>query len=401
MATVLEPTRAATADDHASGGALLLTGATGFVGMEVLARYLERSDRRIYALIRARDDEQAEARLRDTLAACTGEPDGWGERVTAVAADIEQPELGLDPERRAALASQVSDVLHVAASVSFTLSLEKSRQINVEGTKRLLEFADLARESGGLRRFSYVSTAYVAGTHEGEFREEHLDVGQGFRNPYERSKFEAEKLIEEWRDRLPIQVFRPSIIVGERDTGWTASFNVLYTPLKAFSRGAYRVVPAQRKAPVDVVPVDYVADAIFELSSSDDAGLDTYHLVAGDRATTVGRLVHLSAEYFRRRAPLLLPPSLYERVVHPLLMRFSRGRRRRVLEQTKVFFPYFSMRVVYDDSRARGRLEPAGIRVTPVEGYFQRLADFAVGTRWGRARVNRAQARRDRTPVRS
>jgi long-chain acyl-CoA synthetase len=373
---------------------LLMTGATGFVGMEVLARYLERSDRRIYALIRAGDEGEAEARLRSTLAACTGSADAYADRVVAVPGDIEQPDLGLDRERRAWLAERVTDILHVAASVSFSLPLERSREINVEGTRRLLEFAELCNSGERLRRFSYVSTAYVAGTHEGEFREDQLDVGQDFRNPYERSKFEAEKLVDSWRGRLPIQVFRPSIIVGERDSGWTASFNVLYTPLKAFNRGAFRAVPGRRSAPVDVVPVDYVADAIFELSNGPGSGLSTYHLVAGRRATTVGRLVGLSAAHFRRRAPLLLPPRIYRRLLHPLLVRLSRGPRRRALQKTEVFFPYFSTRLVYDDRRARTRLEPAGIRVTPVETYFRRLADFAVATRWGRAMVDRAQARR-------
>jgi hypothetical protein len=75
-------------------------------------------------------------------------------------------------------------------------------------------------------------------------------------------------------------------------------------------------------------------------------------------------------------------------------VRLSRGPRRRALQKTEVFFPYFSTRLVYDDRRARTRLEPAGIRVTPVETYFRRLADFAVATRWGRAMVDRAQARR-------
>ena len=104
----------------------------------------------------------------------------------------------------------------------------------------MLELAELCRRRGGLRRFSYVSTAYVAGTHDGEFSEDQLDVGQGFRNPYERSKFEAEQLVRAYRGRLPIQVFRPSIIVGERATGWTVSFNVLYAPLKAFAAGRLR-----------------------------------------------------------------------------------------------------------------------------------------------------------------
>ena len=135
------------------------------------------------------------------------------------------------------------------------------------GRARCSTSASSAQSRGGLGHFAYVSTAYVAGTHEGVFNEDDLNVGQDFRNPYERSKFEAEQLVRGYSDRLPIQVFRPSIIVGEHSSGWTMSFNVLYSPLKAFSRGALPAIPAKRGAPVDVVPVDYVADAVFEVAN--------------------------------------------------------------------------------------------------------------------------------------
>src|SRR5204863_5985469 len=125
---------------------------------------------------------------------------------------------------------------------------EASRRTNVEGTRRVLEFAERCHERGGLRRLCYISTAYVAGEHSGPFSEDDLDVGQRFRNPYEQSKFEAERLVTRWPSRMPITVVRPSIIVGESDSGWTASFNVLYWPLRAFARGVYAVLPARRDA---------------------------------------------------------------------------------------------------------------------------------------------------------
>jgi thioester reductase-like protein len=382
----------------ADQGAVLLTGATGFVGMELLARYLERSDRHLCVLVRASDEDQARRRVRSTLESVIGESEGHASRVSVVPGDIESDGLALEPEAVRRLAERVSEIVHAAASVSFSLPLEESRQINVEGTRRLLEFAEQCRERGGLRRFSYLSTAYVAGTHAGEFREDQLEVGQDFRNAYERSKFEAEQLVRSRRGRLPIQIFRPSIIVGERPTGWTASFNVLYAPLKAFSRGAFPALPARRSAPVDVVPVDYVADAVFELCQQPvrEDRVETYHLVAGRRATTVGRLVELSARYFQRRPPRLLPPTLYQRLIHPLLVRLRSGRPRQALRRSEVYFPYFSMRVRYDDRRARRRLEPAGIRVTRVERYFNRLADFATRSRWGEAAPSRAEAWRSK-----
>ena len=129
----------------------------------------------------------------------------------------------------------MSTIVHCAASVSFDLPLGEARAINLEGTRRMLEFAGLVRESGGLERYGHVSTAYVAGTHAGRFAECDLDVGQGFRNSYEQSKFEAEQLVRS-QDGLPFTILRPSIVVGDRRSGWTSAFNVLYWPLRAFAR---------------------------------------------------------------------------------------------------------------------------------------------------------------------
>ncbi|TMK74654.1 MAG: NAD-dependent epimerase/dehydratase family protein [Actinobacteria bacterium] len=275
--------------------------------------------------------------------------------------------------------------------------------MNVEGTRRLLEFAELCQRRGqGLRRFCHISTAYVAGDHAGEFTEDQLEVGQGFRNAYERSKFEAELLVRERSAQLPILILRPSIVVGERSSGWTSSFNVLYPPLKAFARGAYPVIPARRSTPVDVVPVDYVADAVYELVEGSKDGLGVYHLVSGRRATTVGRLIGHSARYFRRRPPHLVSPPIYRRLLHPMLIRVSGERQRRALRRTESLFPYFSMRVRFDDRRARSRLERAGIRAPSLDSYFDRLLDFADYSRWGRSLPQRvapaSPARRDRGP---
>ena len=367
-------------------GAVLLTGATGFVGSQVLVRYLGRTERRVYALVRAGDPDEAAQRLRDVVAPLGAELPA--ERVVAVPADLERDGLGLDRERREQLAGEVTDIVHAAASVSFSLPLAESRAINVEGTRRILDFAHLCRRRGGLRRMAYVSTAYVAGTHPGSFTEDDLEVGQTFRNPYEHSKFEAEQLVRRDRRRLPIQIFRPSIVVGESSTGWTQAFNVLYTPLKAFVQGRLPVLPARASAPVDVVPVDYVADAIVELTDR-PADEGTYHLVAGRRATSVGELIGLAAGHVDRSAPLVLPPAPYRRLLHPLLKRRAPARRRRALERLETFVPYFAMDVTYDDRRARGALAPSGIEAPPIGRYFGRLMDFAERSHWGRRRLGR------------
>ena len=258
-------------------------------------------------------------------------------------------------------------MVHCAASVSFDLSLPESRRVNVDGTRHVLELAERCER---LERLSYISTAYVAGEPRRLFGEDELDVGQPFRNPYERSKFEAERMLRERGDGMPLQILRPSIVVGDSRTGRTSSFNVLYGPLKAFARGAIPAIPARRSSPVDIVPVDYVADRTVDLAESGPDG--TFHLVAGRNATTVGRLLKLAAAQLGRKPPAVLPPTAYNRLLHPWLRRKYSGVRR-----MEVYFPYFSMRVRFDDRR----LGPA----PPVEGYFHRLVEFAERARWGRA----------------
>lgn len=381
-----------------TSGGVLLTGATGFVGMELLVRYLERTDRRVYALVRGGDDREVAARLERTLLSLFGADHPYAERVVALRGDITHLALGLRRNGEE-LAEQVSEIVHCAASVSFELGLGASRAINVEGTRRMLEFAERCHRRGGLRRLSYISTAYVGGEHRGCFSEDELDVGQAFRNAYERSKFEAERLVSDSCGQLPITVLRPSIVVGECDSGWTASFNVLYWPLRAFAHGAYAALPARRDAPVDVVPVDYVADATFALSQAREAEGATFNLTAGAHTSSVGELVELASAFFRRPAPRLIDPAVYRRVVHPLLVRSSRDQRyRRALARSEVFFPYFATKTVYDDRRARAALRGAGIGPAPLRTYFDRLVEFALAAEWGRRPIPRAGAAAAVTP---
>ena len=374
---------------------ILLTGATGFLGMELLARYLERTDRRIYALVRGADEHDVAARVERTLGCLFGPGHAHRDRVVAVRGDLTHARLGLGRRGAEALAEQVSEIVHGAASVSFESELSTSRAINLEGTRRALEFAQRCQARCGLRRFTYISTAFVAGEHDGCFSEDDLVVDQRFRNPYEQSKFEAECLVTRWRARLPVTVVRPSIVVGERDSGWTASFNVLYWPLRAFSRGAYAAVPARRDAPVDVVSVDYVADAIFALSQLPEAVGTTFHLTAGRQASTVGELGELASAFFERPEPQVIDPTVYRRLVHPLLLRASRDERhRRALRRSELFFPYFAAKVRYDDRRSRAALHGTGIEPSPLSAYFDRLVEFALAAQWGRRQIPRRSVAR-------
>jgi len=373
-------------------GAVFLTGATGFLGMELLARYLEQTERRIYALVRGADELEAHRRIQRTLLELFGPVHRYADRVVALRGDVTQVGMGIAPSIDR-LAERVDEIVHCAAAVSFELPLEQSRVINVDGTRRVLEFAERCQARGGLRRMSYISTAYVAGEHAGCFSEDDLDHGQRFRNGYEQSKFEAECLVHRSLEELPITVFRPSIIVGEQHSGWTGSFNVLYWPLRVFSRGTYVALPGRHAAPVDVVPVDYVADAVLALSRIPEAEGATFHLTAGTQASSVGELIELATRFFRRRVPWLVDPSVYHRAVHPMLLRGAQDERvRMALQRSEVYFPYFAMRVHFDDRRARVALRGAGIATPPLASYFDRLVRFAIASQWGRRRITRATA---------
>jgi thioester reductase-like protein len=373
-----------------SGDAILLTGATGFVGTELLARYLQLTDRDVVALVRARDDEHARARLEATLVCAFGTAEPYLHRVRALAGDITHEGLGLDPEVALDVAARVSEIVHGAASVSFDLPLGASLTINVEGTRRMLAFAELCALEGGLRRFTYISTAYVAGLHRGTFHEHDLDVGQRFRNPYEQSKYEAELHVRDAAGLLPITVVRPSIIVGDRHSGWTASFNVLYWPLRALAKGSYPLLPARRRAPVDVVSVDYVADAIVALAGDPAAAGKTFHLTASEHASSIGELLSLAVARLGCKRPPLISPRLYRHVLQPLLCR-ALPRRRRFLRATEAYLPYFAIGVTYDNRAARAALAPA---ITPaaLPAYFDALVGYALDARWGARPLTRAAA---------
>ncbi len=357
--------------------AVLLTGATGFLGMEVLARLLAEGDREVLALIRADDDAAAQERLDGVLHTLWEDPSPYRARVHAVRGDVTQAGLGIGA-RRAEIAERTHAVLHCAASIAFDLPLEDARAINVDGTARVLDLAVEAQASGGVERFLHVSTAYVAGHFEGTFRERQLDAGQRYRNTYEQTKAEAEEIVALARELGPA-IARPSIVMGESDSGWTPAFNVLYWPLRAFSRGLFESVPAPPGALVDVVPVDYVADSLVHLLDRREAGV--FNLVAGRDACTFQQLRALAAEHFGLpRPPFVAPEHAAEAS--------AAG------EQGAVFVPYFDMRVVFDDARARAVLGPAGIAPPPLlSDYFGALMDYAEAARWGKRPLSREQAR--------
>jgi thioester reductase-like protein len=349
-------------------GTIVLTGATGVVGMEVLARLLEAGDDDVVVLLRAADQEAADARLAATLERVWDTPPA-GLRVRAMCADVTAPRLGISAGDRRELARCADRVMHCAAAVGFDQPLPDALAVNTLGTQRVLE---LAHALPHLRRLVHVSTAYVSGQTEGVFRETDLVAGQSFRNTYEQTKHLAERLVS--NSDLPVVIARPSIVVGDGATGWTPAFSALYLPLRAFARGLLDRVPADPDGLVDAVPLDYVAGSIVHLLEA--AGIDgnTYCLVAGDRAARVADVLALAQQRFAQPAPTFAP------------LRIGGG--------TQALVPYFDVKTQFDDSGARALLEPAGLSSAPLDALFERLMDYAEATRWGRVPTTRETALR-------
>jgi thioester reductase-like protein len=343
---------------------ILLTGATGFLGGELLVRLLEQTDRDIITLVRADDDVAAQARLDETLALLLPPEAVESGRVRAVAAHLDAPGLGLDEGQRDLLVAGVDTFVHCAASVQFTLPLEEARAINVGGTRAIL---DLAHRAPAFERFVHVSTAFVAGDRDGPYRECEGDVGQPCRNTYEQTKLEAEQHV--LASGLPaVSILRPSIVVGDSRTGWTPAFNVIYWPLRAFARGLFPVVPGDPDARVDIVPVDTVADALLELADG-PARAGTFHVVAGDDAPTARRLTELASAAFDAPLPEFVTP----------------GTAPEIEQRAGAFLPYFRVRGTFGTETGRA----LGFTAPPIESYLGTLLGYADRARWGKTRLPR------------
>ncbi len=359
---------------------LLLTGVTGMVGAELLASLLRADpDLRVSCLVRP-GEQGARARLERAVARAL--PAGLPASVDAVAGDLEQPGLGLSAEDTARLERSVTGVLHSAASVRFDLPLAEARRVNTEGTARVVA---LARRCTKLESLDYVSTAYVCGARTGLVQPDDAPA-LPFHNSYEQSKVEAEALLRAaHQEGLPLRIFRPSIVVGHSQTGFTPNNNTLYWPIKVYARGRWRLVPGRPRSRFDIVPVDYVADAIVALRQRVPPDGRAWHLTAGpERAATAGEVAELARRVFQAKPILWIHYGLYIHLLRPLL-RWALGRRRAdVFKGGAAYLPYFNSDLVFDAARTDAALAGSGIEVPRAKDYFERLFRWCKATEFGR-----------------
>ncbi|WP_031507118.1 non-ribosomal peptide synthetase [Streptomyces megasporus] len=276
---VLDPAiRVGRADArHRSGApeAVLLTGATGFLGAHLLHELLTRTSATVHCLVRADGPEDGRARLLKALGAYgLPEPDA-PERLVAEPGDLGRPLLGLSPERFDALAARLDAIYHSGAWVSFTLPYEMLRPANVEGTQEVLR---LAAHGGGIP-VQHVSTASVPEPGTGS--------GASVAGGYNQSKWAAEHLAVAARERgIPVDVHRPDFVGGHSGSGIGNPNDLIWAIVKgSVQLGCH---PDLRTLPVRMVPADRVAETVVRLSlreGGESGSFDLAHPEPVDLAT--------------------------------------------------------------------------------------------------------------------
>ena len=387
----------------------LITGATGFVGGELLVKLLAQPGRHVVCPIRASSDDAALERGRDRLQELLGtEAVHLSHRVTWIRADIEEPHLGWGPMRWHDVASTTVEVFHCAASVSFDLPLDEAHRINVGGTQHVFELAtDAAARHDRFRRFHHVSTAYVAGIHDGRVGPDFLpaDRSRNFRNTYERTKARAERFLRsEATSRVPVSIHRPSIIAGDRATGRTTNWNVLYVPMRMAAKGQLPVFPHGGREICDTIGVDYLVDAMIAFAGIDTALVESHHLTAGGTAFTITDLVRTTCSKaaahggFKPSDTHLATRAQWISLMQGLTVasRLPRKARqvrrkarlaRRGIEGCKVYVPYTWVDTIFDDAADTAVLHPLGIKMPHGSHYLDTIIDYALDTNFGRVTV--------------
>src|SRR3954454_21300623 len=270
-------------------GLIFLTGFPGFIGSRLAGRPLKDDPEvRIAALV--------ESKMADKAREAAGRIEG-GDRIEVMPGDISEIDLGLTDEQQQRLQAETTVAYHLAAIYNLAVPLDIAQKVNVEGTGNVLQ---LLRRCEKLERHNYVSTAYVAGDRHGVVYEHELNLGQDFKNHYESTKFQAEVWVRSLMDQIPTTIYRPAIVVGDSRTGETQKFDGPYYMLRTVSVAVQRHMPIPQfgaaNAPFNVVPVDFVLDALSV--ADDDPALvgETLHLVDPEPITAWDVFAHFGGE---------------------------------------------------------------------------------------------------------
>jgi len=353
---------------------ILITGASGLVGEAVLRRMLADDPKlEVFALVRNELRWKLVSRRLGALSA----------RVAPISGDVTLPGLGIEADSRRRIESETGTVVHAAADISFSRSVEESRRVNTAGTRNAVELANSCHD---VERFLFVSTAFVAGRATGTILERDNGGEAGFVNAYEQSKYEAEAWVRE--AGLPWTIVRPSTMVCRNADGGVQQINAVHRALRVYHRGLAAMIPGDRGNLLDVITSGYVSDAIAGLAFDDRAAGKVVHLCSGRSALSLGELVDTAYEVWsehpdwRRRGverAIITDPAtyeLFERAVHET----GDARLRAVLGSLSHFIPQLALPKVFDTTVAESLLDaPPPAPSTYWKPMLRRLLEY----NWG------------------
>ena len=278
--------------------------------------------------------------------------------------------LGLSTAEYRDLSSECTEIVHAEEWSNVGADQPTLERVNIEGTRTVLEFAQDCRK---LRRLTHFSTVFVSGDRVGVIAEDELSAGQTFRNFYEQSKFEAELLVRRAMGQIPCTVLRPAFIVGDSTTGEIDRFEGPYTVAALLLSTRLQVplpLPGDGVAPLNVVPIDFVASASAAIHHDPRAVGRTFHIVDPNPSSS-RRVYERVAEREGKKLPRLsLGYKLTDRLLKlPGLEKLTREQRMAFATVNHLSF--------YSSRNTLEVLDGTGISCPPIESYLDRLIEYA------------------------
>lgn len=356
---------------------ILLTGANGFIGTQIALWLLKNTEHQILAMVRAQDKESALNRLKRAWWDWPELLHALETRVEVIPGDVAMENLGWDDDTHSRVAADITHIIHTVADLRLHAPLEDLKKTNLQGTVNLLKLAERAGVNGNFRRFSHLSTAYVAGKHQGEIGEDELNSSQGFWSNYEESKYEAEKAVRE--SGLPYSIFRPGMVVGDSETGEIKTFNTLYVLLKLYLTGQLRFIPTSSSMKLNPVPVNYVARAVGALTLNPQALNVTFHLTPPpSQMTSVKEFLEETRRWALEKLQLNLPSPFFipvSSIIQRLTPSANKNRKPGLLDVLITLAPYLNEKRVYRNDNTEMFLGPYDL---DWRDYLPHLLDYAV-----------------------
>jgi thioester reductase-like protein len=378
--------QAAEFDSAKSSGYFFLTGASGLVG-RYLTRDLLASGKRLAVLARSNRRMSAHDRIELLLQRWEQKLGYSLPRPIVLEGDVSQPNLGLSTDDQRWISRHCTGLIHNAAVVKFEPAEQDQEpwRTNLYGTRHAL---DLARRTG-LRELHYVSTAYVCGNRSGVVREDELDCGQGFRNSYEESKFLAEREVMDRGGFSSKTVYRPSIIAGDSQTGYTSSYHGLMWYLRLLAmlvpqqprdaNGRIQTdieLPVSGDEPHNVITVDWVSRAICRLVENPESRGRTFHLVS-EAPTTFRAVIDWCCEFFNSTGVRFVERSLGRRATSQFAEMF--------FSSSRVYQDYDACLVNFDNRNFKALVPDFPCPVISREQVIRYL-EFGAQDAWGKRR---------------